>query len=323
MKGRHTVATRVEASPSRQRGQIIVVFALAAAAIIAMVGLILDGGGTFVQRRGQQNAADLAALAGANAWLLDTNTATRDASAIAAARAVASQNGYTDTVNGATVTVVPAAFGALGETVQVDIGAPHRNAFASIVGMPTWGVSTTATAITGPGGSADGSAPVMFNVDVFNNGVMPTGIYADPAHPYTFGDGNGDYPNDPGDIAWTDFSQPANVDSNVVRQIINGSDVNNRDFSYGQYIGQQNNGNHSTEFGAMEQYRAGQDVVAPVVDNTGHFLGWSMFHVVSADQGAKTLTGYFVSGFSENLNVVNCTTNCPISYGVFVLKLVN
>ena len=166
-------------------------------AMIAMVGLVLDGGGTFVQRRIQQNAADLASLAGANAWILDTNTATRDASAIAAARAVATQGGYTDGVDGATVTVIPAAYGDLGSTVQVDIGAPHDNAFGSIVGMPTWGVSTTATAITGPGGSADGPAPVMFNVGVYSSGVQPNGIYADPAHPYVFGDGNGDVPEQP------------------------------------------------------------------------------------------------------------------------------
>jgi Flp pilus assembly protein TadG len=323
MSPQQVVASCLRGRRTRQRGQIIVIFALSAFATIAMLGLILDGGGAFAQRRVEQNAADLASLAGANAWLLDTNTATRDASAIAAARAVASQGGYTDGANGATVGVTPAAYGSLGETVQVDITAPHDNAFAGMIGMPTWTVGTTATAITGPGGSADGSAPVMFNVGVFNNGVVPTGIYADPAHPYTFGDGNGDYPNNAGDIAWTDFAQPANLDSNAVRQIINGSDVNNRSFSYGDYIGQKNNGNHTTLFGAMQQFRAGQDVVAPVVDNTGHFLGWSMFHVVSANQGAQTLTGYFVSGFSENLNVVNCTTNCPVSYGVYALKLIN
>jgi hypothetical protein len=307
-----------------------VVFALAAFSMIAMVGLILDGGGTFVQRRIQQNAADLASLAGANAWILDTNIATRDASATAAARAVATQGGYTDGVDGATVTVIPAAYGDLGSTVQVDISAPHDNAFVSIVGMPTWGVSTTATAITGPGGSADGPAPVMFNVGVYNNGVQPNGIYADPAHPYVFGDGNGDYPNNSGDIAWTDFGQPANVNSSVVRNLIDGSDVAPREFDYGDYIGQQNQGNHSTEFGMMDQYKSGQDVVVAIVDNTGHFLGWGLFHVVSAQQGAKTLTGYFTSGFSENVNVLKCTnglqpdgTPCPVSYSLFALKLVN
>jgi Flp pilus assembly protein TadG len=330
MKGRHVVKESSVTSASRPRGQIVVVFALAAFAMIAMVGLILDGGGTFVQRRIQQNAADLASLAGANAWILDTNTATRNASAIAAARAVATQGGYTNGVDGATVKVIPAAYGDLGATVQVDIGAQHDNAFGSIVGMPTWGVSTTASAITGPGGSADGPSPIMFNVGVFNNGVQPSGIYADPANPYVFGDGNGDYPNNSGDIAWTDFAQPDNVNSNVVKNLIDGSDVAPREFGYGDYIGQENQGNHSVAFGFMNTYKSGQDVVVAIVDNTGHFLGWSLFHVVSADQGAKKLTGYFVSGFSENVNVLKCTnglqpdgTPCPVSYSLFALKLVN
>ena len=54
----------------RDGGQIIVIFALAAVAIIGMVGLVLDGGSTYAQRRGQQNAADLAAIAAANQYLL-------------------------------------------------------------------------------------------------------------------------------------------------------------------------------------------------------------------------------------------------------------
>ena len=54
-------------SRDRQRGQILVLFTLALVAMIAMVGLVIDGGAAYAQRRAQQNAADLAALAGANA----------------------------------------------------------------------------------------------------------------------------------------------------------------------------------------------------------------------------------------------------------------
>ena len=50
-------------SSSRQRGQILVLFALSLVAIIAAVGLVLDGGSAFAQRRSEQNAADVAALA--------------------------------------------------------------------------------------------------------------------------------------------------------------------------------------------------------------------------------------------------------------------
>ena len=36
-----------------QQGQIIVLFTLAVVALIAMVGLVIDGGSAFAQRRGQ------------------------------------------------------------------------------------------------------------------------------------------------------------------------------------------------------------------------------------------------------------------------------
>ena len=52
---------------SRRRGaegQIIVIFALALVAIVAMVGLVIDGGTLFAQQRVAQNGADSAATAG-------------------------------------------------------------------------------------------------------------------------------------------------------------------------------------------------------------------------------------------------------------------
>ena len=48
----------------RWHGQTIVVFALALTALIAMVGLVIDGGNAFAQQRRTQNGADAAAEAG-------------------------------------------------------------------------------------------------------------------------------------------------------------------------------------------------------------------------------------------------------------------
>ena len=49
----------------RSRGQALVVFALALVAIVAGVGLVLDGGNAYAQERVTQNGADAAANAGA------------------------------------------------------------------------------------------------------------------------------------------------------------------------------------------------------------------------------------------------------------------
>ena len=65
-----------EPARERQQGQVMVLFLLAIFAIIGMVGLVLDGGSVFAQRRDQQTAADLAAMAGAAAYLNATGTQT-------------------------------------------------------------------------------------------------------------------------------------------------------------------------------------------------------------------------------------------------------
>jgi Flp pilus assembly protein TadG len=309
-----------------QRGQIVVLFAIAAFALILMVGLVLDGGSVYGQRRLQQNAADLAALAGANAWLLDTgDAASKAAAATTTAKAVTAQNGYTDALNSMTVTVTPQASGFGGQTLQVDVHDTHQNAFAGMIGMPTWDVTVTATAWVGPGAAPHGVAPIAFRNDVFVNGsgeMIP--LYSDPAHPFTWGESNGDYPKSAADIAWTVFSSPDNLDTNSVRGIIDGSDQLSRPVAINQYIGQHNQGNHTAVYDDVDQYLAGQTLTVPIVDNVGKFQGWALFHVVSASGGSdKDVTGYFTTGFSEDLQP--CMTGpCPIAYGgLRVLKLIN
>src|SRR4051794_27432332 len=67
---------RVHRSREPEHGQVLVVFALALVALLGFAGLALDGGSTFAQRRVQQTAADLAALAAANDDLI-ANDATQ------------------------------------------------------------------------------------------------------------------------------------------------------------------------------------------------------------------------------------------------------
>jgi Flp pilus assembly protein TadG len=60
------------ASPSRSEGepgQIVALFAISVLAMVALLGLIIDGGNIYVQRRTTQNAADAATLAGTRALM--------------------------------------------------------------------------------------------------------------------------------------------------------------------------------------------------------------------------------------------------------------
>lgn len=58
-------------SPRSERGQVIVIVALALTAFVAMVGVVVDGGIALSNRRQVQNAADSAALAGTRVLGLD------------------------------------------------------------------------------------------------------------------------------------------------------------------------------------------------------------------------------------------------------------
>ena len=88
-------AVRRSSRPRAERGQILVIFVLALVAIIAGVGLVIDGGFAFAQRRAEQNAADLGAFAGANALLNGANP-TAAARAAAAAEWLHPRLGWRD-----------------------------------------------------------------------------------------------------------------------------------------------------------------------------------------------------------------------------------
>jgi Flp pilus assembly protein TadG len=62
-------AGHIEKNGGRERGQIVALFAISLAALVAVLGLIFDGGNFYVQRRTAQNAADAGALAGTRALM--------------------------------------------------------------------------------------------------------------------------------------------------------------------------------------------------------------------------------------------------------------
>jgi Flp pilus assembly protein TadG len=305
-----------------ERGQVIVVFALALVVIIAMVGLVIDGGGAFSQRRVEQKAADVAALAGANAYMntyrSTSSVASATSAATTAAIASATRNGFTA---GTTASAVNPSVSLLssGARVTVDIRAAHSNSFARVMGANTWDVSVSAAADAAVVDTGVGAAPWTMNIGAFNPDGSPK--YTS-SNPLAFGESNGDFPISATDIAWTDYNGSNNVNTNEVSGIIDGSNVVTATIDANQYIGQHNQGNHTALYGDVDRYLAGHDVPVPIVGpgtpncnapeqahQDGCFKGWAMFHVVSASGGSdKTITGYFLSDFiSQPLSVGSCT----------------
>jgi Putative Flp pilus-assembly TadE/G-like len=83
--------------PRRERGQIIVIAALALVAIVGMTGLVIDGGALFAQQRVAQNGSDASATAGSVVIAESLGGASRTGAQVyAAIDAVADANGLLD-----------------------------------------------------------------------------------------------------------------------------------------------------------------------------------------------------------------------------------
>ncbi len=306
-------------TPARQGGQILVIFILGLTALVGTAGLVLDGGDTYAQRRAMQNAADLAATAGANAYLNTTaSVATKTSTAIDAARAAATRNGYTNDVSGASVTVGTTLLSA-GARMSVSISKAHANNFVRVFGMNSWNVSVSAGSLAGVTDTAGTAAPWTMSIQAFNTDGTPK--YTS-ANPQWFGGTNNDYPTNALDVAWTDFQGADNVNSSEVARIIRAEDVVTATIFFERYIGQHNDGFHTDLFGEVDEYMSGHDVPVAVVGpgspncaaptaqyTNGCFKGWVIFHVISASGGSdKGIRGYFTGNFvGSPLSIGECT----------------
>ena len=147
--GRHQDVRRRD-----ERGQLLIVFALALVTIIAFAGLLMDGGMAYVTRREAQNAADTAALAAAKS-IATGGTGSVPATA---ADAIAAANGfataYTDCTghartDGVTVNDPPSSGPNAGSAGYVEVITQRamKTGFSAIVGQTCWMVSARAVAI--------------------------------------------------------------------------------------------------------------------------------------------------------------------------------
>lgn len=308
-----------------QRGQVLAIFAIALVAIIAMTGLVLDGGSTFVQRRDQQNVADAVAMAAAYDYLNTGSTI----SARATGQSVAEANGYKQGEGGVVVDI-SFGFGAEGLIATASVGKPHRNMFSGIVGMPNWNVSTTASARTGAPNAAIGAMPLIFNQDAFLDGGATEKGYGEPPS------GNEDVPLGTGEFNWTVYctAQGAdddgdgvpdncNADSNTVRDLIDNSGTSTQ-VDLTDNIAPLNAGSHTTLFSSMASH-VGEEFPVCIVDDDGKMVGWAMFHLSGSVGGStKQIIGYFVTPVNDSgIYIAQGAGTGSSLFGAYEVKLVN
>jgi len=317
-------------SRTREEGQVMVLFVIAIFAIIGMVGVVLDGGSVFAQRRDQQTVADLAAMAGANAYLNATgSTSARVAYAESIAESVATANGYTDdgvSSVSMSVTVTPLTFFT---DVTIDLTKEHRNNFASVLGMATWDVSVTASArSTAQPNGARGPMPLMFNAEAFPGALCNEDVEVCAVHTFQAPQtGPESVPQDATSFNWTVFctadGNPCNINSATTSGLINGVGANKTIF-LDDTIDPLNAGTHTTLYGDMNQH-VGDTFPVPIVDDDGLAVGWAYFKLVSIEgDSEKVVKGYFVSPINgEQLVVGTGRPAGTLFTGSYFVRLTN
>jgi Flp pilus assembly protein TadG len=228
-----------------QRGQAIVIMALAFVGILTMTSVIVDGGNAWAQQRATQNASDAAALAGATvmvqnlAGVAKTNhdvytaiqtSLTQNVASLASADYVAWDHSVVGPVTDNANAIPPTAAG-----VNVHGTRNFSTYLAGIVGIHTLDTGAEATAVAGTlqgicsADSGCGVLPVTFSVNVedcsgtgailAHIGVEWPVVGIDTARADKgVGRYEGIYPlckNGPGGVGWLDFGCPGNLQQQI------------------------------------------------------------------------------------------------------------
>jgi hypothetical protein len=218
---------RPRSSPSRPRGQLLVLFALSVTVLILGVGLVVDGGNALVQRRASQNASDFGALAGARIIAEkvggDLTTGTDANVQLAIANAVTANGGtaitfgspngprYIDS-SGAMLGFVGAnpAIPATAAGVKVGSTRNWKPFFLGIAGINNWSASADASATGGfcigcspaPGSLFPAGISLAFFQTYPDCAGPISNVVSDPCYPQHLTPGN---LNVPGGFGWLSF----------------------------------------------------------------------------------------------------------------------
>jgi len=155
-------------NPTDERGQVLVLSAMIVTLLLGMVGLIVDGGFYYGQRRQAQNSADEAARAAAYELAFGGD----ESDAIAAAYAYAAANGFD--VNGeesVTVNIPPVSGPNAGDSnyIEVIVGETPRTFFIHVILGSASEVSARAVAGTASGSPESNALPAQLDACVLRD----------------------------------------------------------------------------------------------------------------------------------------------------------
>lgn len=135
----------VEVVRWRERGQVLVIFALLQVVLLAVAGFAVDYGTLLVEKTKLQNAVDAASLAGARALVDGNNPGT--AAARGAVTNYLSLHGYTAGADTTVAVSFPATAGTgVVETVAVTVSRTAPTYFVRVIGIESATIDAQATA---------------------------------------------------------------------------------------------------------------------------------------------------------------------------------
>ncbi len=296
------MATPVQTTPGKgERGQILILFAGGLTMLVLLIGLVVDGGTAFVNRRDAQNDADLAAMAGGKIvkdfYVSNPTLRSPDVRAAIAARMAANDcvtglgtpcswsaeyvaAGEVSNGNVSETANSPIPTGTVG--VVVHVSRQPRTYFLGIIGQSNWQVAADATAVTyTPPTASPGT-------------ILP--IATNPPNPFVPGNSyvlTDTAPYGPGAFGWlTWFGNP---NSDTLADSLCTSD--NPEITFPQLIdGAPGNHNSSNVRACLDSWiERGTEVLIPVFDYCSPCNGsGAMFNVIGL--AAFVLTGYDDSG---------------------------
>ena len=295
---RTPTAERIRTSPDDERGQIVVIFASGLITLILMVGLVIDAGNAFLNRRDGQNTADLAVMAGTKV-VVDYYVKAPGLTSADVYNAISARMSANNcSASGATPCTWTASFidrneAVLGPVVASASGIPYntqgvvvhvsrqpRTYFLGLVGRTNWDVTTDATALT----ARTTTAPPG---DLLPIGANPPQPY-ETNREYTLTDGNG-----PGQFGWLSWTG-ANATGILASSICN---PDNPALAFPVWVpGEPGAHNGSNVRACLDKWVAsGATVLVPVFDACQPCNGNNAsYHVTGL--AAFVLTGYDGSG---------------------------
>ena len=291
----------------QEHGQAVVIIALAMVGIIAMMGLIFDGGNVYIQRRHMQNAADAAALAGGRAMALERAKGVTNGDDSRVQQAVLNYASYNNAGTGWNAIYVDAnnnqvdlvgngyiPFGRGATGIRVTTNTSFPTFFLGMVNIPSAPASATALVQTG-----SPTGPSLFPAAIPTNTLVsrtPSGTQCQfnlDNNPIceiwgaSFGSGSS---------GWTCLDT-GNCGANDLRAWIDGTSPSPK-VSIGDWIDTKTGVDGGSATTLSSYVTSGKPVIVPIYDQYNNLGGGNLSYRVSSFAVFK-ITGYHFSSSNE------------------------